>query len=185
MMRFDQASLSRFVVASMLLSWARSSYRQGASSQCSQCYLLHVACLSFSSSLLSPSWSIHRAKCHTRLLLQRVSLSFVLVSTNTNIFLFEFYTSWRRLVSPTPSCTGEWDPWSVPANVKCSCGIEAETGFVIGTLLRCGSFLDTEISILHWLLQTSCVNVLLSWSCSQPIRQRIHRRTAVLDFNFR
>ena len=79
---------------------------------------------------------------------------------------------------------GQWN--TNPANLQCCCTTEAETGFVsnICAVLRRRHFLDTEVSILDSFLypEVPRVNVHRSLSCSQSIRQRIHRRTVTLYF---
>ena len=54
------------------------------------------------------------------------------------------------------------------------------------TNFRCRNCIDGEISVAYSFLhpKISCVNVFRSGSCSQPIRQRIRRRTFALACNF-
>ena len=97
-----------------------SSNRQGAISQCSLGHSLHMACVSSSSSLLLPSWSIHREKCSTLPPFQRFHSAFALVSMFTTssdkcLFLLSVLHLRRRLDSTggPSSCSAVWVPWSV------------------------------------------------------------------------
>ena len=65
--------------------------------------------------------------------------------------------------------------------------VEAETGFVptSAQIIAVSNLLFTEISTLNSFLcpKVQCITVFRSGSCSQPIRQRICRRTVTLYFN--
>ena len=97
-----------------------SSSSQGAISQCSLGHSLHMACVSYSSSLLLPSWSIHREKCSTLPPSQWFHSAFALVSMFTTssdkcLFLLSVLHLRRRLDSTggPSSYSAVWVPWSV------------------------------------------------------------------------
>ena len=148
----------------------------------SQCYSLHIAFISL---------TVHSS-------LQKGSTQFLLPSRCSQfrqVFVFFWFL---HILAPDHFNMSPiilyWRVGSVDSRIpilpklQCCCSTGAETGFIptSAQIFAARRFLGTEISVLLSFFHPniSGINVCRSWSCSQPIRQRIRRRTVTWDFNF-